>query len=282
MEADVNGRVLIDRLAKEKDIELVGVLDNYLEGNVNGVPVFKPMEVGKLEYDCICLALDQADEAVAQLTGLGVDFFKINTSFLLDKGIGARNLFVENLAREINRHLKGDIAEHACVAEAGVYKGAFAAVINRVFPERKLYLFDTFEGFSQQDIEQEMRMEKAVNPLSQQSYFSETAEDIVMRKMVHPQNVVIKKGYVPNTFEGIEEEFCFVNLDMDLYKPTIEALEWFWPRMVKGGGILVHDFYNDYSFPNLKRAVMEFADKEQARYFPIGDGMSVFIPKMGR
>jgi O-methyltransferase len=33
------------------------------------------------------------------------------------------------------------------VAEVGVYQGHFSAILNRAFPDRKLYLFDTFEGF---------------------------------------------------------------------------------------------------------------------------------------
>lgn len=38
------------------------------------------------------------------------------------------------------------------VAEAGVYQGNFSAVINKCFPTRKLYLFDTFEGFDSKEI----------------------------------------------------------------------------------------------------------------------------------
>jgi O-methyltransferase len=38
------------------------------------------------------------------------------------------------------------------IAELGVYKGEMAAVLNRLFPDRKLYLFDTFEGFSENDL----------------------------------------------------------------------------------------------------------------------------------
>lgn len=41
------------------------------------------------------------------------------------------------------------------VAELGVYRGDFAKVINEVFPDRKLYLFDTFKGFPEQDISYE-------------------------------------------------------------------------------------------------------------------------------
>lgn len=38
------------------------------------------------------------------------------------------------------------------VAEAGVFQGDFSSVINSVFHPRKLYLFDTFEGFDEKDV----------------------------------------------------------------------------------------------------------------------------------
>ena len=38
------------------------------------------------------------------------------------------------------------------------------------------------------------------------------------------------------------EKFAFVSLDTDLYKPTLAGLEFFWPRMSKGGFIFIHDF----------------------------------------
>ena len=41
------------------------------------------------------------------------------------------------------------------VAELGVYKGKFARYLNQYFPDRLLYLFDTFEGFDNRDIERE-------------------------------------------------------------------------------------------------------------------------------
>ena len=37
------------------------------------------------------------------------------------------------------------------IAEVGVYRGEFAAVLNQLFSDRALYLFDTFEGFSEND-----------------------------------------------------------------------------------------------------------------------------------
>lgn len=35
------------------------------------------------------------------------------------------------------------------------FRGEFAKYIHRAFPHSKLYLFDTFEGFDQRDVEYE-------------------------------------------------------------------------------------------------------------------------------
>lgn len=244
----------------------------YLVGGVK-IDVIRPENLNGLEYDIIILALDWADEAIEQLTSLGVDPFKINTTYIINKGIGARDIFLQNFSQDIyHKNIKG------AVAEAGVFKGAFSAKINIAFPDRKLYLFDTFEGFDERDIRKEKG--KAINPLENSGYFNQTSEQVVMDKMKFPENVVIRKGYIPDTLEGVNDTFCFINLDLDLYEPTRQALDFFYDKVEIGGGILVHDFYNDYSFPNLKKSVIEFAKKRGIFYLPIGDGLSVFLPKI--
>ena len=63
-------------------------------------------------------------------------------------GKDIRNQTIECISREIYRNgIKG------AVAEAGVYKGTTAKRMNRYFPDRKIYLFDTFEGFDIRDQE---------------------------------------------------------------------------------------------------------------------------------
>src|SRR6187402_3528402 len=53
---------------------------------------------------------------------------------------------LELVAHDIYReNIPGD------TAEVGVYRGEFALKINAAFPDRKLYLFDTFEGFHDED-----------------------------------------------------------------------------------------------------------------------------------
>lgn len=45
------------------------------------------------------------------------------------------------------------------LAELGTYRGDFAWQLNERFPERRLYLFDTFDGFDERDI----RVEREVS-----------------------------------------------------------------------------------------------------------------------
>ncbi|HBI61850.1 MAG TPA: methyltransferase, partial [Lachnospiraceae bacterium] len=172
--------------------------------------------------------------------------------------------------------IEEDGIKEGAVAELGVYRGEFAKEINKVFSNRKIYLFDTFEGFSMTDCDTEIKRGYAEQ--NRAGYFSNTTEQIVMEKMEYPSMCRICKGFFPDSAEWVEDEFCFVNLDADLYAPTLAGLEFFYPRLVKGGVILVHDYFSK-AFHGVKDAVKEYCDKNQIMYLPIGDTLSVAIRK---
>lgn len=97
--------------------------------------------------------------------------------------------------------------------------------------------------------------------------------------MKYPERCIFKAGYFPETASGIEEEFCFVNLDLDLYQPTLEGLRWFEDRMVSGGVILIHDYFAD-NFRGVRQAVDEYMrdrKRKELHLMPIGDGISIAI-----
>lgn len=151
-------------------------------------------------------------------------------------------------------------------AEAGVYRGYFAEIINFYFPDRKLYLFDTFEGFDLNDVNYDKEKQF---PNSAQD-FSDTNIDLVINIMPNKNNIIIKKGTFPESASDVEDSFCFVSIDLDLYKPIKSALEFFYPRLNKGGYIFVHDF-NNKSFKGSNKAVLEFSEKNNVPYFPLSD-----------
>jgi O-methyltransferase len=177
---------------------------------------------------------------------------------------------LELVSEEIKqKQLKGE------VAELGVYKGKFARYINNYFPDRKLYLFDTFEGFDERDVS----VEKRQNFSSGAQNFSDTSVDSVLKQMPFPEKCIPIKGFFPQTAQEIRDLFVFVSLDADLYEPIYAGLRFFYPKLQKGGYIFIHDFNND-AYKGARRAVEQFCSEENIGFVPIPDsGGSAIICK---
>lgn len=152
------------------------------------------------------------------------------------------------------------------VAELGVYKGRSAMLINKLFPSRKMHLFDTFEGFDPRDLD----VEKQKGFSSGNVEFEDTGIEAVLSRMPCREQCVIHQGFFPETVEGFEETFAFVSIDVDLYQPILEGLRYFFPRLTKGGCIFVHD-YNHQKFQGAASAVRQFAAESDVTYLPIPD-----------
>ncbi|MCH9631581.1 MAG: hypothetical protein S4CHLAM37_16050 [Chlamydiia bacterium] len=148
------------------------------------------------------------------------------------------------------QHLK-DV--EGAFAEVGVYKGHTAKIFSSLFPERKFYLFDTFEGFEKSDFESET--EKG----SSSDNFDDTSLQAVKDYLEPNENLIFCKGYFPDTAKHVDEgeKFALVHLDADLYNPIKAGLEYFYPRMQHHGIIIVHD-YSSGAWPGVTKAVDEF------------------------
>ena len=141
------------------------------------------------------------------------------------------------------------------VAELGVYRGDFSQKLNALFPDRSLYLFDTFEGFDERDMALE---ESRGYSRPGQDEFRDTGIDVVREKLPFPDKVIFRKGYFPDTAADLPElKYAFISLDADLYAPILAGLRYFVPRLSPGGAILLHD-YNNARFSGAKKAVEEY------------------------
>jgi O-methyltransferase len=175
---------------------------------------------------------------------------------------------LELVAQELNEYYQGDGGN---VAELGVYRGDFAQWINYLFPKQKLYLFDTFEGFSKRNFNNES------NSSWIDQDFSNTSVQLVLEKMKYPENCIIRKGFFPETILGLEnEEYIFVSIDADLYEPIYEGLKYFYPRLKKHGYIFVHD-YNITAYCGVKKAVKQFSKENDISFFPLSDQMGTVV-----
>ena len=166
------------------------------------------------------------------------------------------------IAQEIkDRNVPGELAE------LGVFRGDFASVINVLFPEKELHLFDTFEGFDEKDIQIE---EQFGTPGMGQRDFSNTSMGLVKSKMMYLEKVHFHKGYFPETFPKDMPRLAFVSLDPDLYEPVYQGLKYFYPLLNSGGVILIHD-YNSIQFPGVKKAVTRYAEEQGIYVIPLMD-----------
>ncbi|MDP8240461.1 MAG: TylF/MycF/NovP-related O-methyltransferase [Candidatus Hatepunaea meridiana] len=148
------------------------------------------------------------------------------------------------------------------MAEAGVFQGETSKIIHHLAPDRAYYLFDTFEGFPEQDLEHNQS----------DTRFKNTSVDLVTKNIGTSDNIFIGKGYVPDTFNGLEnEKFAFVLLDLDLYEPTLASLEFFYPRMSSGGFIIVHDYNNSESNWGCKRSLDKFMEDKPENIIDVAD-----------
>jgi len=166
------------------------------------------------------------------------------------------------LLRELTvQHVPG------ALAELGVHRGHSARLLHHYCPERKLYLFDTFAGFADADMARES-MPVGYNRTQQ---FTDTSLAAALRTIepVSP-NVVPIPGWFPAslTDEVRREMFALVHLDVDLEEPTRAGLEFFWPRVNRGGYVVVHD-YN--AWPGARIAVDEFRVRQAVAAVPMPD-----------
>jgi hypothetical protein len=256
----------------------------------NGVPSEKI--IGTVYHSCTGFPdiVDRANKEIKKMLGLSItdklfkrdlpgiegSYFLIGNELLLDKHCiskipasidPVRLNTLHALTREIAfNDVKGN------VAELGVFRGDFASLINRFFPDKVLYLFDTFEGFSSQDIE----FDVSKNYSNPASLFVDTSIELVLSKMPYKEMCKVVKGRFPESALNIDDTFSLVSIDTDLYLPTYNGLEFFFDKLSKNGYILVHDFNHKY-YSGVRDAVIQFCRERGIGYCPVADSAGTAI-----
>lgn len=273
--ATTTGKMIYEKVKDKYSIQCFVDGNPALIGNmIQGILVKEPEIILEDKPDIVIMGiLTGYEEAMEYLVGQGYPEEKILCQYV-DLNSRVRKECLEKIALIFeSKKING------AVAELGVYRGDFAKEINRIFPDRDFYLFDTFEGFPGEDMDYEVKNNLLLNQVGE---LSNTSVELVLSKMPYPDKCLVRKGYFPDTTIGMEErQFAFVNIDVDLYKPVLAGLEYFWPRMAENGYIFVHDYFS-FSYAGAKKAIEEFAEKHNVGFTPIGDTLSVAFVKKGR
>lgn len=197
-----------------------------------------------------------------------MDWWKIEwfTEYLIrfgeDKSFNSdRKWMVHQLMRLVGA-VEGD------TAECGVYKGSTSWLVCRANKEathaRTHYVFDSFKGLSKP------------NELDGRHWSEGDLScvlDEVKTNLQEFDKVVFLEGWIPSRFGEVKERrFSFVHIDVDLYDPTKQSLEFFYPLLAPGG-IMLCDDYGFETCPGATKAMEEFfADKSEKPVSLCGGG----------
>ena len=170
----------------------------------------------------------------------------------------------------IHSIVKTQVSFEGDMAEVGVYQGGSAKLICEAKKEKTLYLFDTFTGLPQLSDDDTHFGEK----YWYENQFSNTSVDSIKKLLEKYENVRIIKGEFPKSGEEItDKKFCFVHLDVDLYKSTIDSLRFFFPKMISGGIILMHDYHSD----GIQKAFREFKNENDIQVIELTGSQAIII-----
>ena len=149
------------------------------------------------------------------------------------------------------------------IAEVGVYYGGSAAIICEAKKNKILHLYDTFRGLPEVSFKDSIQFKKG--------QYNATL-DMVKKSLGAYKNVLFNKGVFPQSALNFPSnvKFSFVHLDVDIYSSTKTSLEFFYPRMSKGGVIISHDYISsdgvgqafDEFFKNKPEPIIELSGSQ--------------------
>jgi len=157
------------------------------------------------------------------------------------------------------KNLPGDIVE--CGVFAGVALVRFAAFRNLLENpnSRKIIGFDTFDKFPSTSFEQDK--------IHREQFLNEAKSDPISKNQLlevlnHKNHKMIEliEGDITQTVpdyvsEHPELKIALLNLDVDIFEPTVTILENLYPKIVSGGIIILDDYGR---FPGETKAVDDF------------------------
>lgn len=182
-----------------------------------------------------------------------------------------------SLYRKARACLVGDdLAFHA--AECGVYMGnslvACAQMVRACGLKGRFHALDTFSGLPDlSEIDLSLAPENA--PYRGQKLFADTSFEAVKSRVIDAglsDSVVFHKGLFADTLPHLPNvKYHFVNIDCDLFEPHIECLDFFYPRMARGG-VIFFDDYGSREFPMARAAVDQFMRDKPELLFHLRTG----------
>lgn len=155
------------------------------------------------------------------------------------------------------------------IVQAGVWRGGMSIWMNyliyNLFPgqniePRKLWLFDSYGEFPCPTYPRD----KYVHPVTEILYENHATTEVVESNFekfgIPTSNVYLVKGKFEDSIKNVDiPKISILHLDCDYYDSTLLMIEKYYPKITKGGYIIINNYY--YEYIHAKIAVDEYRGK---------------------
>lgn len=163
--------------------------------------------------------------------------------------------------------------------ECGVGDGvtAFFALreINKNKKTSKNFTFHLYDSWS--EMKQESLLKKELLNVGRYSNLDIKLTEKNLKEF--EKNIVFHQGYIPKTFSIPPEspnQIIYLHIDLNSAIPTKETLEFFFPKLIKGGIILFDDYGWD-GYEDTKQIIDEFFSKKSGMILKLPTGQAIYF-----
>lgn len=285
-----NGNVNMKKALNFNKVDILAFVDNNVVKHgkdYENKKIISPKKIINYEYDYIIIASQFYEEIFEQLMVLGIKkekiikfyehpidfisykydlFLKIST-FMEEEFLDIYEKCYEYTMTSVKKmyslykatkyivsnNIEGDIVE------CGVWKGGSSMIsaltmINMSDVERKIYLYDTYEGMSEptekdkilwnEKSAKQEKIDRKFNSYKEWCYSSlkETRNNLFTTQ--YPENkLCFVKGKVEDTIPHvIPNKISILRLDTDWYESTYHELKYLYPKLSQNGVIIFDDY----------------------------------------
>lgn len=170
-------------------------------------------------------------------------------------------------------HLPGDFVE--CGVNYGFMSSAIMTDLGWNDLGKRIWLLDTYEGLDENYVTDAERA-AGVMKHNEGDFYVRGVESVA-RNFSEWNGVEMVVGTVPDTLAKVTcDQIAYLHLDMNCMEPEVAALEYFWPKLVPGGMVLMDDFAY-IGFDEQNRGLSEAAKRIGVSILNLPTGQGVMV-----
>lgn len=167
--------------------------------------------------------------------------------------------------------LEGAFVE--CGTNTGIMSLAVCEYVGFNQLDKNFWLFDTFAGMPEEQINDE---ERAAGRVSENNMYFD-CYDIASRNFAPFPRVHLVRGRIPDTLSMAEiDKVAYLCIDMNILAPEEAALAHFWPKLVPGGVVIFDDYgWSGYRLQKESHDRFAAANGVEILELPTGQGLLI-------